>query len=69
MAEKLDASDPRVQWLAKKVCASLGCDVTSFFKLMEMKPATFEMKETIEQYIAGACVLRHEGVAGGWAPS
>ena len=54
MAEKLDASDVRVQWLAAKVCASLGCDVASFNRLMEVTPTTYEMKAIIEQYIAGA---------------
>ena len=54
MAEKVEADDPRVQWLAKKVCSSLGCDVASFTKLMVATPATYEMKETIEKYLAGA---------------
>ena len=35
VAKKLDADDPRVQWLAQKVCASLGCDVASFTKLIQ----------------------------------
>ena len=55
MAAKLDADDPRVQWLAEKVCASLGCDVASFTKLMANTPTTYEMKESIEKYLAGKC--------------
>lgn len=55
MAQKVEADDLRVQWLAKKVCLSLGCDVASFTKLMANTPTTYEFKETIEKYLAGAC--------------
>lgn len=56
MAEtpKVEADDPRVQWLARKVASSLGCDAASFTKLIASTPATYEMKETVEKYLAGA---------------
>eukprot|EP00227_Mantoniella_beaufortii_P008620 CAMPEP_0197594332 /NCGR_PEP_ID=MMETSP1326-20131121/20316_1 /TAXON_ID=1155430 /ORGANISM="Genus nov. species nov., Strain RCC2288" /LENGTH=75 /DNA_ID=CAMNT_0043160491 /DNA_START=40 /DNA_END=264 /DNA_ORIENTATION=+ len=45
--------DPRVAWLAAKVCASLGCDVASFTKLMSNSPATYAHKEAIMNYLDG----------------
>ena len=48
-----DDADPRVAWLADKVCASLGCDVESFTSLMR-EDADAETKSAIEAYLAGA---------------
>jgi hypothetical protein len=48
-----DDADPRVAWLAEKVCASLGCDVESFTSLMR-EDADAETKSAIEAYLAGA---------------
>jgi hypothetical protein len=47
------ADDPRVQWLAAKVCHSLGCHVDSFNKLLTTTPTTYEHRTAIISFLEG----------------